>query len=208
MDSCANPNTLDENSTNKPVTFMNKVSIRIATVEDSTAIAHVHVETWQDAYRGIVADKFLANIGVDKRAAMWLERLTAETERRPLVFVAEDVGEIVGFVGGGKTRQPHLPFDAELYAFYVKPGRQRESIGRELTSALVGALIERKFSGLIVGVLEENRPGRRFYESIGGKLVGSQSLTIGDESHSEVFYGWTAIDSVGSQVAESDGSQH
>jgi len=68
-------------------------------------------------------------------------------------------------------------FDAEMYALYAKPSRQRESMGRKLTHALVDVLIERKFSGLIVCVLHANQAGRRFYESIGEQLAGSQFLT-------------------------------
>jgi len=170
--------------------------IRIASAEDSLAIAQVHVETWQDAYKGIVSNKFLADIRVERRAARWLERLSADSEQRPLIFVADILGEVVGFVSGGKTRQPDLPFDAELYALYVKPSRQRGSVGRHLTRALVDELIARNFNGLLIGVLEANAPARRFYESIGGHPAGGQSLAIGGELYSEVFYGWTSIQDV------------
>jgi ribosomal protein S18 acetylase RimI-like enzyme len=104
----------------------------------------------------------------------------------------------VGFVSGGKTRQPDLPFDAELYALYVKPSHQRRLVGRRLTWALANDLIERGFRGLVVGVLQANESGRRFYESIGGAQVGSQTRMIGSDSHAEVFYGWPAIRAVSS----------
>ena len=160
------------------------------------AIARVHVESWRDAYRGIVADKHLAEINVEERASKWRERLNADSEQRPLIFVAQDLGEVVGFVSGGKTRQPALPFDAELYALYVKPSHQRRRLGRQLTRALVDELIERGYRGLVVGVLQANDSGRRFYESIGGQRVGGQSRIIGGDSHFEVFYGWPAIQAV------------
>lgn len=178
------------------VLFVSHALIRIATAEDSLAIARVHVETWRDAYRGIVADKHLADLSVEVRAAKWLERLTADFEQRPLIFVAEDLGEVVGFVSGGATSQPGLPYDAELYGLYVKPDRQRQRFGRLLTRALVDELVERGFRGLVVGVLERNESGRRFYESIGSREVGRQSLVIGGDAHSEIFYGWTAIEDV------------
>jgi ribosomal protein S18 acetylase RimI-like enzyme len=82
---------------------------------------------------------------------------------------------------------------AELYALYVKPGRQRQRFGRRLTRALVDELIERGFRSLLVAVLEANRSGRVFYESIGRKQVGTQPLIIGGDSYLEVFYGWPAI---------------
>ena len=61
---------------------------------------------------------------------------------------------------------------------------------------LVDELIERGYRGLVVGVLQANDSGRRFYESIGGQRVGGQSRIIGGDSHFEVFYGWPAIQAV------------
>jgi len=170
--------------------------IRTATAEDSLAIARVHVESWRDAYRDIVAATHLAGITVEERAATWLERLRADPEQRPQIFVAEDRGEVVGFVSGGKTHQSDLPFDAELYALYVKPSHQRRRLGRQLTWALANELMERGFRGLVVGVLQANESGRRFYESLGGEPVGGRSRVIGGDSHFEVFYGWPAIRAV------------
>ena len=161
------------------------------------AIARVHVESWRYAYRGIIAASYLAEVTVEERAATWLERLRADPERRALIFVAEDLGGVVGFVSGGKTRQPALPFDAELYALYIKPDHQRRGVGRQLTLTLANELIKGGFRGLVVGVLQANEMGRRFYESMGGRRVGDHSRIIGGDAHSEVFYGWSAIKALG-----------
>jgi hypothetical protein len=94
-----------------------------------------------------------------------------------------------------KNRQPALP-DAELYALYVKPSCQRRRMARQLTRTLVNALMEQGFRSLVIGVLQANETGRRFYESIGGQPAGGQTLLIGGDAHSEVFYGWPAIQAV------------
>ena len=46
-------------------------SIRTATVADAPVIGFVHVEAWRESYVGIVPDHVLADLSVDRRAAMW-----------------------------------------------------------------------------------------------------------------------------------------
>jgi len=176
---------------------VNAPLVRVATAADALAIARVNVETWRSAYRGIVAAEHLAALSVDRAADRWRECFEDEPEQRPLILVADDMGDVVGFVCGGETRQPTYPFDAEMYALYVEPRRQGEGLGRRLVSAFVTEPATRGFRGLLVGVLDRNAPGRRFYESIGGQHVGDHSLEIGGQSHAEVFYGWPSMRDIG-----------
>jgi ribosomal protein S18 acetylase RimI-like enzyme len=116
------------------------ITIRSAGRDDADAIARIQVQTWRSAYRGIIPDEFLATLNVEERAAQWRDRLTIEPERRSVVLVAEEAGQIVGLVSGGRNRKPAFPFDAELYALYVAPHCQRRGVGRRLTRALVEIL--------------------------------------------------------------------
>ena len=170
--------------------------IRAAEAGDSAAIARVQIETWRDAYRGIVDDGHLAAMNEEERATRWQNWITAEADKRPLIFVAGQEQDVVGFIAGGPTRQQEFPFDAELFALYVKPDFQRQGVGRRLTRTLVDQLLQHGFQSLIVAVLEANESGRRFYESLGGRNVGLQSTKIGNKSYPEVFYAWPAIHSV------------
>jgi hypothetical protein len=81
--------------------------IRPARPGDAEAIAHVHVETWQAAYRGLVPDEHLDSLDVDARAERWL-RLLSEDEPGPSVgvvdrpvLVAVIDAVVVGFATGG-----------------------------------------------------------------------------------------------------------
>ena len=45
--------------------------IRPAGLADAFRIATIHVEAWQVAYRGILADEFLAALSVEERHVGW-----------------------------------------------------------------------------------------------------------------------------------------
>lgn len=158
------------------------------------------METWRDAYRGIIADTTLEGLDVGQRAGKWREMLSAKRDIASLIYVAveeEDEG-VVGFASGGRTRRPELPYDAELYALYVLPGSQRRGLGRLLTRSLVGELERRGFGSLLVEVLEANAPARRFYEALGAVAAGERPLVVDGVTYATRLYGWARIGDVGS----------
>jgi hypothetical protein len=61
--------------------------IRKAKVEDACGIAFVHVRSWQVAYRGLMPDRFLDSLDVEKRTNMWRE-VTQNPDK--IIFIAED----------------------------------------------------------------------------------------------------------------------
>jgi hypothetical protein len=74
---------------------------------------------------------------------------------------------------------------------------QRAGIGRRLFGSVARGLAEGGITALLAWVLARN-PSRRFYEAVGGKLLGSQEIDIGGARLEEVAYGWPDIDSVAS----------
>jgi hypothetical protein len=61
---------------------------------------------------------------------------------------------------------------------------------------MAGALREMNLPDMIVWVLRDNAPARRFYERLGGKYVRSQPITIGTTTLEEVSYGWRTLDDI------------
>jgi GNAT superfamily N-acetyltransferase len=178
-----------------------RVPIRLARIDDASGIAHVQVETWRSAYSGIIANEYLASLPKDDRTLRWTEILK---ETKQATFVAE-VGraEIVGFVNGGPEREGRDDYRGELYAIYVLPQWQQHGVGRNLTEALAHWLNKSGFDTMMVRVLSLN-PFRRFYESLGGKLIGKRKVTIGMQTLEEAAYGWDDIRTLaeGTQGAE------
>jgi len=142
--------------------------VRPAALEDAEAIARVNVATWRSAYRDLLPADFLAALNEANYAERWTRVIGEGTSR---VFVVEEPGGIVGFASGGRERAGEHGFEGELYAIYVLDSAERRGHGRELVRAVAGALREMKLPDMIVWVLRDNAPARRFYERLGGVYV-------------------------------------
>ena len=167
--------------------------IRPATLEDATAIARVHVASWQSTYRGMLPDEFLASLSEAGYAERW-KRVIGDGSSK--VYVAEDGDEVVGFASGGRERAGETGYTGELYAIYVIDAAQRRGFGRELVRATVAGLRELGLDDMIIWVLRDNQPARSFYERLGGEYIRGQPITIGSVTLEEVSYGWRRLDDV------------
>jgi ribosomal protein S18 acetylase RimI-like enzyme len=167
--------------------------VRPATLDDAEAIARVNVATWRSAYRGLLPDDFLASLNEAHYTERWTRVIGQGTSR---VFVVEEQDRIVGFASGGRERAGEHGFTGELYAIYVLDSAERRGHGRELVRAVAGALREMHLFDMIVWVLRDNAPARRFYERLGGVYVREQPITIGTATLEEVSYGWRSLEEI------------
>lgn len=141
------------------------MNVRIATLSDARAIAEVHVSSWQDAYRGLLPEAYLARLTVEKREAAWQKSIAAGT---PELWVAEEQGAILGWVAFGSSRdQGASSTTGEIEAIYVLSQRWRKGVGQTLWLTARRRLIERGFSRATLWVLAENERAIRFYEKLG-----------------------------------------
>ena len=164
--------------------------IRAACIDDAPAIARVHVDSWRTAYKGIVSDRFLADISYKQREQSARQRLN---NLDVYTYVAEDEqGRIVGFIAGGLNRDASEEYISELYAIYLLKEVQGQGIGKKLTQVLVERLIQEHYYSMLVWVLADN-PSRRFYEALGGQCVSTKHIEIGGIMLEEVSYGWHDI---------------
>ena len=161
------------------------LSIRPATSDDASEIAHVHVESWRTTYAGIVPNEYLAALNEADRATMWREQLSNNLE----VSLANLDGEVVGFITGGPIREPIQSYDAELYAIYLLQPAQGQGIGRQLLQELATSLRSNGIQSMVVWVLEQN-PAKYFYIRTGAQLLTSKEIEIGGATLTEVAYGW------------------
>ena len=164
--------------------------IRRATEDDLFGIAHVHVETWQSTYAGIIPDHYLQSLTIENRLRNWKRHLkTLHT----CTFIAENAtGDIIGFAIGGpeQTRDSH--YQAEIYAIYILNAYQRQGIGKQLIKPLAEIFNKKKYENIIIWALKENA-NRLFYESLGGQIVATKNISICGKELLEVGYGWSSI---------------
>lgn len=171
------------------------VSIRPVEPGDAIGLARVQIDTWRDAYVGVLPDDTL--LGLDEmRAAVRWTRVAAGLKAPEALAVAEFDGRIVGFCHGGAGRRAVAEAVdregpvAEVYALYVDPSFQGMGIGRTLLADVTRRLIAHGFDSLALLTLAENRHGRRFYDHIGGAAGDPiPSVVIGSPAD-QVAYFW------------------
>ena len=164
-----------------------KIGIRSATPDDVPQIAKVHVESWQESFRGIAPEDYLASMSVDRRREVFAERLTNPTYN--LLVADEPDRGVVGFIDFGTPDFENYGFDARVYSFYLLPEFQRLGLGARLFENCRRAMSDAGYGSMCLDTLEMS-PYRGFYEKHGGRVVAHDSHKLGDTEYPTVIYGW------------------
>jgi ribosomal protein S18 acetylase RimI-like enzyme len=163
------------------------MQIREATHTDISAIARVRIESWRTTYAGIVSQAVLDGLTQEDAE----QRILGHFGAGGFYYVAEEPsGQVVGFVTGGPERDGDPIYRGEIYALYLLASYQRQGLGRRLITQAVERLAEEGYTSLLIWVLTNNHPARRFYEALGGHYLREQPLQIGPDALTEVAYGW------------------
>jgi len=166
--------------------------MRDARIQDAEEIARVQVDTWRSTYTGLVPAEHLAELSYEKRAARWREIIQGALPQQHLLVAEDGLGHLIGFSSAGPIREERAPFDAEVYALYLRESFHRRGIGRALFRGSIDRLRADGLHAPMLWVLEDN-PAHRFYERMGGVVVGEKVETIGGKKLKELAYGWMHI---------------
>ena len=189
--------------------------IRAAHEADAPEMGRVMVETFLAAHRDQMPAEAWA-----KRAAEWTPEVSAQAWASTLreiaegkapgecVYVAVDeAGEIAGIAMGGPANADELPHTGAVYALYVGMSHQGRGVGRRLVQAVAADLAQHGMAALQIDCLAANAPARRFYEAIGGRLVGERLFDEEGVMLPEVVYEWADIATLVAQGRPEPGSR-
>jgi GNAT superfamily N-acetyltransferase len=168
------------------------VTVRLATPDDADAIERVRTDTWRATYRGLLPDRVLDGLGYDgSRRRQSMAAMPADH----FALVAEHDGAVVGFAYGGPSRVEDALHPAEIYAIYVLPAHQGHGHGAALMRAGAREVHERGWRGMLIWVLRENAPSRRFYERMGGRHLRDreEDREIEGATITESGYAWDDV---------------
>lgn len=149
-------------------------SVRPARVADAANMARVHVQGWQETYRGLMPDAALdAPELLAQRERFWTSVLTCGPSGGSQVAVAEQGGELVGIAMAGPHPQPDNGCEQELHLLYVLVAAHGTGAGQQLLVAVVDP-------GMSTGlwVVERNPRARAFYRKHG--FVDEGTATVED----------------------------
>lgn len=168
------------------------ITLRQALRADAAGIAKVHVDSWRSTYKGIVPDEYLANLSHEKRETFWDQALADQPARSHTIVATDHKNQVLGFSDGGANRTTKYNYDGEILAIYLLKDHHGTGVGRRLFQSSVNQLREDGFSRMLVWVLADN-PTCRFYERMGGKVVGEKIEKIGGKTLKELAYGWETL---------------
>ena len=169
------------------------MQVRLAVPSDAREVARVYVRTFQQTYRGLVPAHYLDGMSVGEAERAYLRYLDSG---RGVCYVAEaDMGVVVGFAAGGRSRNVDDIYDGEIYELYLVGEFQRQGIGRQMVAALGDHFDQAGLHTMMAWVLALN-PYRRFYEKINGIYLRSGTIPFAGVQLSAVAYGWISTDLV------------
>ncbi|MCU1528545.1 MAG: family acetyltransferase [Frondihabitans sp.] len=117
--------------------WMVEILVRPAVATDAAGMAAVHVQSWRETYRGLVADSILDRpASVARRERFWSSTLAADdaTER---AAVAVQGGHIVGIASSGPPRDSDATWPTELYVLYLLADAHGSGAGARLLESVV-----------------------------------------------------------------------
>lgn len=166
--------------------------IREAAPDDARALARIKIAAWAKAYRGIVPDDVL-----DRHDEDWVTQGFEQRLSSPLgkCFAAYDeAGNPVGFAECGAARDEIPEYTGKLYSIYLHPDCQGQGIGQQLAQRVMLHLHDEGHRSMMLWTFRENHTARRFYEKLGGRVIGERMEEIGGRDIPEVAYGWALGD--------------
>jgi len=170
--------------------------IEAAKPEDCRAIAEVHVESWQHAYKGLLPERYLASLSVDEREAVWRRRV--EEQPSSHLLLARGAGQVAGFIAFGASRDEDAPAHrAEVWAIYVRPAFWSAGVGRELWLTALQHIHSEGYETVSLWVVAGNERAIRFYELAGfvAEPGSRKELAVGGTTVEEVRYVHAVVDS-------------
>ncbi|WP_348943742.1 GNAT family N-acetyltransferase [Chitinibacter sp. FCG-7] len=167
------------------------MQIRFATANDADAIARLHVQSWQQTYRGTLSDHYLDELALAERSQIWQRRLSAPAANQR-VWLACDDKLLLGFCC------LYLAQDAQWGSYldnlHVAANAQGLGIGtRLMATAAVCVQAEYIKQGLYLYCNQSNTSGQYFYRQRGGQVCGSEIWHAPDGSAVKAWrYVWAS----------------
>lgn len=146
------------------------VEVRRAQLADVSAIAQVHVDAWDETYRGLIADHILDDPNfLSARERQWATALTDPRFSTHRVAVAEQDGTIVGIAMSGPTAEKSEPL--HLYVLYVLRQWHGSGAGADLLESVLA-----REEAATLWVADPNPRAQAFYRKHGFEPDGTEKV--------------------------------
>jgi len=165
-------------------------SVRDATVADLERVSDIKVRNWGDTYSSLLEPAVLRPF-LDRDAQL-AELREKFAEPGTLMLVAEDEsGDIAGFAVTYLEDEP----EPWLESVHVLREFRGSGVGTLLIRCTAERVIARGHNSMRLGVISGNVAAARFYERLGGAMIGLERLSWAPGAAHEV-YRWADLASL------------
>ena len=172
---------------------MKDIIIRKATFEDAAEIANVHINSWREAYKGLISQDRLddRHLHFKNRYELW-KRVTVDEKQTTLVAESKEHG-VVGFVNGTLGRDEEYKDYVEVWCIYLLKKYHGKKIGFNLLKSYFDIHTALGHKKGYLWILADN-PTISFYEKVGGKFSGkTKDSEMDGQKVVELCYVWENI---------------
>jgi GNAT superfamily N-acetyltransferase len=153
---------------------MSAVTVREARADDARAMARVHVESWRETYRGLMADAVLDDPEfIERRERFGHAALSDERYAQNRAAVAEHDSEVIGIAMAG-PQEPGDDCVANLHLIYVLAAYHGSGAGPALLQAVLNL-----DASAALWVVDPNPRAQAFYRKHGFRPNGNRRLEDG-----------------------------
>lgn len=132
---------------------------------DEAALAHIQVESWKAAFKGILPPDVLERAtGIERVTAMYKRLLEQRIGNGYLLRVE---GQPHCIAWWDKTRTHDMPGYAELICIHSLPDRWHQGYGSKMMETVLRDVAQAGYAKIMLWVFEENHSAKRFYEKHG-----------------------------------------
>jgi ribosomal protein S18 acetylase RimI-like enzyme len=150
--------------------------VRPASAQDAAHIAELYAATAKEAFQSMRTGASVPAVPEVKNTAYWREAIQYA---EPQVQVAVAAGELVGFVGFDRSRDPGTPNTmGEIWDIYVSPSYWSQGVGLALWDAAREGLQEEGCTHVSIWVPIANDRAMRFHELAGFKREMNSAKTV------------------------------
>jgi GNAT superfamily N-acetyltransferase len=150
-------------------------TVRAARVEDAAAMARMHMQSWQETYRGLMPDRVLDDPGlVAAREKFWISVLTDERFRANRTALAERDGAVIGVAMAGPADDVGAVGVTHLFVLYVVAAEHGSGAGAALLDAVL-----RPEEPATLWVADPNPRAQAFYRKHGFVADGTVQVDDG-----------------------------
>jgi GNAT superfamily N-acetyltransferase len=116
---------------------MSGLIVRPGRLADISAMAAVHVRSWQETYRGLMPDAVLDDPdAIRVREHFWTVAMTDPRYATNRIAVADHEETVVGIAMAGLPEDPEATWDIDLYLIYLLARHHGSGAGTQLLNAV------------------------------------------------------------------------